>query len=436
MARPDPGEPGSSLVLPLSIIAVAIVAFFVLTSAREAYDLDRSAIGFDGLATWLSKNGVEARTFAGGDRLTADRVGLRIYPLFDIDLGHLSPNGPSTNAPGGPSGLPQVAPDVVQTKRSAAPTLIVLPKWRGEVIELGLVHPRLLLPAEATGQLLAAIAPEAGTMLPRGDRFTTITSEGGAVKLYAAQLAKAGRCRPLIGTSEAMLLGICTGRGASSYWLLTDPDLIDNHGLTQGDNARTAVAILARVAGARPVVIDRTLTAVWDEAPRHERERSWGDLLRFLAPPFTFAWAALALLIGLVAWRASIRNGPVEASIGDTWRAAQTVSIEARARLLRLSGHDATLVRVYTNDRLQSLAEGLFGRHRVVGGDPFARVARLLESTPALAAGFRQAFQNDPAPIAASESDLLRRVEDLTRIRERILDEFGRAARPRGAHPD
>ena len=436
MARPDPGEPASSLVLPLSIIAVAIVAVAVLTSARKPFDLDRSAIGFDGLVTWLSKNGVEARTFAGGDRLTGDRVGLRVYPLFDSDLGHLLPNASSTNAPGGASGLPMVAPDVVRAKRGAAPTLIVLPKWRGEVIELGLVHPKLLLPADATGQLLAAVAPEAGTMLPRGDRFTAITSEGGAVRLYAAQLIKAGRCRPLIGTIEAMLLGICTGPEASIYWLLTDPDLIDNHGLTQGDNARTAVAILARLAGTRPVVVDRTTTAMWDEAPRHERERSWGDLLRFFAPPFTLAWAALALLIGLVVWRASIRNGPVEAPTGDTWRAAQTVSIEARARLLRLSGHDATLVRVYSHDRLQSLAEELLGRHRAVGGDPFARIIRLLDAAPALAAGFRQAFQSDPGPGAASEGDLLRRVDDLTRIRERILDEFGRTARPRSAHTD
>ena len=68
-------------MLPLSIVAVAIVAVVVLTSARKAFDLDRSAIGFDGLVTWLSKNGVEARTFAGGDRLTGDRVGLRVYPL-------------------------------------------------------------------------------------------------------------------------------------------------------------------------------------------------------------------------------------------------------------------------------------------------------------------------------------------------------------------
>jgi hypothetical protein len=434
MARPDPGEPGSSLVLPLSIVAVAIIAFLVLTSARRAFDLDRSAIGFDGLATWLSKNGVEARTFAGGDRLTGDRVGLRVYPLFDIDLGHLSPNVSSTNPPGEASQLPKVALDVVRTKRGAAPTLIVLPKWRGEVIELGLVHPKLLRPAEATGQLLAAVAPEAGTMLPRGDRFAAITSEGGAVKLYAAQLVKAGRCRPLIGTTEAMLLGICAGRGSSTYWLLTDPDLIDNHGLTQGDNARTALTILARLAGGRPVVIDRTTTAMWDEAPRHERERSWGDLVRFLAPPFTLAWAALALLIGLVLWRASIRNGPVETVNSDTWRAAQTVSIEARARLLRLSGHDATLVRVYTHDRLLSLAEGLLGRHRAVGGDPFAPIARLLDRTPALAAAFRHAFRSDPAPAAASESDLLRRVDDLTRICERILDEFGRTAGPRSAH--
>lgn len=432
MARPNLTGEGAGYALPLALVAAAIVALIVVTYAQRAFDLDHSAIGFDGLAAWLSKNGVEARTFSGGDRLTRDRVGLRIYPLFDVDLGPQSPEATSTSGPLRLGGLPAVELDVVRRKRAAAPTLIVLPKWRKGVVELGVAHPKLLIPAMRTARLVSAVAPEAGPLLPRGEGFTAMASQGGAVKLYAGQLVKAGSCEPLIGSADAMLLGHCGSRKAG-YWLLADPDLIDNHGLTRGENARTAAAVLSRLAGGRPVVVDLTTTAIWDEAPQHQPERSWSDLLRFFQPPFTAAWAALLLVIVLVVWRASIRTGPIEAASNDLWRAARTVSIDARARLLRLSGHDATLVRVYASDRLQSLAEELFGRHRT-GGDALEQVGRLLRAAPALSASFRQAFDRDREE-PASEAELLRRIDDLAKIRERILDEFGRTARSRAAHP-
>ena len=67
--------------------------------------------------------------------------------------------------------------------------------------------------------------------------------------------------------------------------------------------------ILPRLAGGRPILLDLTLTASWDEAPHQPARRSWSELLRFLAPPFTAGWVALALLVGLVLWRAWIRIG-------------------------------------------------------------------------------------------------------------------------------
>ena len=304
----------------------------------------------------------------------------------------------------------------------------------GDVIDRGLLHPKLLIPAGAVARLVATVAPEAGTLLPRAEGFASLDADGHEVRLYGRQLIRAGGCAPLIGSAQAMLLGRCTS-GTVAYWLLADPDLIDNHGLTQGANARAAAEVLPQLAAGGPIVVDLTTSSIWDEAPKEERRRAWSDLLRFLQPPFTAAWVAVFLLVGLVLWRAWIRLGPIEAAPDDRLRVAREVSIDARARLLRLSGHDATLVRIYAADRVQSLAEALFGRRRAVAGDAFDAVSRLLaQRAPGLAARFREAFRPDVA-AAANEAELLRRLDDLVTVSERIRNEFGRTAKPFAAHP-
>ena len=130
MARPDVRGEGGGYAVPL-ILAAAIAAVTVaFTYGRGAVGLDRSAIGFEGLVGWLSKNGVEARTFNGGDRLTRERVGLRVYPLYAVDRGGQPANSaPRTDPPHLFEGR-EVELGVVRTKVAALPTLIVLPKWR------------------------------------------------------------------------------------------------------------------------------------------------------------------------------------------------------------------------------------------------------------------------------------------------------------------
>jgi hypothetical protein len=127
--------------------------------------------------------------------------------------------------------------------------------------------------------------------------------------------------------------------------------------------------------------------------------------------------------------------GPTDPIRDDGFRAARAVSIEARARLLRLSRHDATLVRVYTADLLQSLADGLFGRRQAAGQDASEAIVQLLSRrAPALVVGFNQAFRGE-VNAGASEAELVRRVDDLATIRERVLNEFGRTAGRRASHP-
>ena len=161
-------------MLPLILVAAVVAATLALTYGRGSFDLDRSAIGFEGLVAWLSKTGAEARTFIGGDRLTRERVGLRVYPLYDVGLGGQSANSaPRADPPPLFYGR-EVELGVVRTKIAALPTLIVLPKWRREVVDRGVVHPKLLIPQELIGRLAAAVAPDAGALLPRAEGFLSL----------------------------------------------------------------------------------------------------------------------------------------------------------------------------------------------------------------------------------------------------------------------
>src|SRR5262249_7333199 len=132
-------------------------------------------------------------------------------------------------------------------------------------------------------------------------------------------------------------------RGGETYWLLADPDLLDNHGLTQGANARLAAEVLPQLADGRPVIVDLTTSTIFDTAPKEEPRRSWSELLRFLAPPFTAAWAAFLLMVVLVLWRAWIRMGPIDA-VGDqeAWSAAGATGTKEEA----MSGEGAAGTRV------------------------------------------------------------------------------------------
>ena len=136
MPRPEAAGEGAGYALPLVLI-VAVIAAVALTFGGGGFSVDRSAIGFDGLVAWLSKGGTEARTFRGGDHLTSDRVGLRVYPLYDVDLG-----AQDSTATGRlhafNHGVVEVG--VVKAKLASLPTLMVLPKWRSEMVGLGVVH--------------------------------------------------------------------------------------------------------------------------------------------------------------------------------------------------------------------------------------------------------------------------------------------------------
>ncbi len=428
---------GSAALIVLAVSAVIYLALQV----ERAIPLNRSAIGFDGLAQLLEDQEQPARTFSGGAELEVDRVGLRILPIYRIGFG--TPFFVETQ-PGERRYLAapnrNIAQWVIEGKIEAAPTLVVLPKWSDGVRLSGLAHPDFLLknPDRSDGGQVStdfvvrettnsADAGEDETDTPDTparpsdtdgentdfvgeikepadglgiDYFelpdlvlastdvrhteTLSRTRFGDIALAAPQYMRVpDSCRPLIGDEDRALLMSCAwGGDKSAYWVLSDPDLLNNHGLHKGGNAVTALALIEALAGDGDVVIDYS-TELWSR-PVEDR-RTLAELFRFLAPPFTWLWVAAAILFALAWWRGAVRDRPIFSIFSHGHRGARTTVITAQSRLMRNTGRDGALLRVLAHQRMLVLCDLLLGRDDRVSNRQARMLAFVERRSPELA---------------------------------------------------
>lgn len=423
-------------VVLIAVFAVLVVAVIWYTLSQRQQELRRSASGLDGLQVWLSSQGIGAQSFTGGWPLDQSAIGLLVLPLYDT-------------LPGQSRAQPRTLEDllyqqdeidlaygVIRKKASRVPTVIVLPKWRSGMRLTGVGHPHLRVDSDRIEVLFQHLTGKPGVQLvePRGAfaeiRFEAMSGEVLTAVIYAARLFKGAGCVPVIGRREAMLLADCplaTGDGEDRVLILSDPDLLNNHGLRLGDNALIASALFGDLAGERNVVIDYSQDN-WLRKPRAaaRAERSWADLRRFFAPPFTLFWLGGALTLALFVWRGALRYGPVCA---ESWAesrgpgASKAVAIGARARLMRLSDQDGAMVRDYARARIAATAALCLGpahaRQRA-GQDAFlAYVRRRYPDVAGPLADVLETIQAAPSRIGADEA--IRHVDSL----ERILGQIG-----------
>ncbi len=237
----------------------------------------------------------------------------------------------------------------------AARTLVVLPKWTGSgnPDKPQWLQTATLLTADAVTTVArhivadARIVRVAGPVPWRAGRF------GADPDLPRPQLLRSARLRPLIAGEAGMLLGELTDAAAGDarrIWVLSDPDLIANHGLGRGTNAAIAVAIIEalRPAGG-PVVFDATV---------HGFARPpdlWREL--FSLPLLLVTLQALVAAAILV-WCAAGRFGAPEPPPGPL-KGGRGALIDSAAGLLAMGGHLRPLVRRYSEVTIRDVARRL-----------------------------------------------------------------------------
>lgn len=237
------------------------------------------------------------------------------------------------------SGVLVIAEPVLETGESSAAQLrdmidgartvvVVLPKRRGTPDRLrpGWVSDVELLPVEEPQRVLAALAIEG--KVERSDAAST-----EPVALEAPQTLGFAALEP----HTRIDAGVVIGKTARLY-VISDPDLINNHGLGKGTNVEVVVNLLRQLAGDGPVVFDETL---------HGFRLEPSPFRALFTPPLLYATVAAFLASFLLLWAAVSRFGP-PLPVAPAISLGKDELIRNTAALMRFGGHDAqALVRYF-----------------------------------------------------------------------------------------
>lgn len=442
-ARAQNGASGNSL--PLIILAGVVVAGLALMFlASSSSRIERSAIGTDGLALWLQERGIEVLKTEPEEVVGQKTPILRILPLYDTNL-TVGRRESEDFEDGSPRATLRDLPlEAFWSKIESADTLVILPKWRSDMITSATADPGVLIPP---GQITIFSRWRGPTVADAGEGFVqaaiineqTDETLAGEAALYQARVFSDtidDECLPILSLAgKGTLLSRCDDLwdDGSSFYLLSDPDLLNNHGLANGDNADLAVALIEPLASGRPVYIDTTIYAnIIDTSGQDPRVRSLSDLGRFFEYPFSLFWIGIVIAVGLALWRGSRRFG---APVGETQTldmASKVRTITASARLLRLAGSERDLVSAYIRARMATLDGIVLGASRrpmtadEIAGEIIRRVRHRVPET-----GKRLADAYDQ--LAGDNPDTHQRLAALIPFEEAFqetLDAFGHAARP------
>ncbi len=294
--------------------------------------------------------------------------------------------------------------------------LLVLPKWRGapDAARPHWLESAALLPLEEVNAVLRLVLAEAEVRRAGSAPAWNPGALGVAPTLAVPQLVEAPGLEPVVASDQGILVGELR-RGRQRLWILSDPDVLSNHGLGRGDNA---VLALALVDSLRPrggaVVLDETIHGF------RQDPSIWRAMFEY---PFVVATLqAVAAILALI-WAATGRFGaplPAERAL----KAGKETLLANTASLLQFGGHGPEILRRYREATFREVARRLRApRH--LGEDALVDwVDRVGE-----ARGLRRRYRDlrrevDAASAAAGRggAGLLRAARNIYRWKQEIID--------------
>ncbi len=229
--------------------------------------------------------------------------------------------------------------------------LLILPKRTGTASEN---HPEWLgkaavLPDTVAAAVLDLAVPKGDILRPATIGDWTKNDLGPVPSLVAPiQLMRSDRLRPVVANTEGVLVGAIDSPG-HRLWVLSDPDVIANHGIARADNAAFAVALIEGLRGADGrVVFDETVHGFVTEPASPLRL-----LFKF---PYVFATLQGAIALGLLLWATIARFGAPQ-PMTPPLRAGKHGLIENTARLLEFAGYQSSIVRRYVEATIRDVAQ-------------------------------------------------------------------------------
>jgi hypothetical protein len=222
-------------------------------------------------------------------------------------------------------------------------TLVILPKWgvgpdpdhRGWVVRTDAVPPQLI------ATIAANLAPGVEIARNPGDERPQLFSKGEgeftAGHIQTLQTISGPGLIPIVVDSgNRIVLARLQRNGTSSnVFVLADPDFLNTQGIADIDNARAGFAMIGELrANARePIVFDVTLNGLGG---------SQSVLRLAFEPPMLGATIGLAIVAGLLGWRAALRFGP-SAPPRRAIALGKAALADNSAALIRLTGRERKL---------------------------------------------------------------------------------------------
>lgn len=236
---------------------------------------------------------------------------------------------------------------------SGRDTLYILPKWIGleDPAHPGWLEKAAPLSVESANWVFKIIDIDATAL--RVDKMPTLPPTvldvtptiDGSVQLVASKILQ-----PIIGTADGMLLGHATIRHRE-IWVLSDPDVLSNFGLSQGDNA-----VLAKLLF--DMMRHETGAVIFDETVHGFTAPTVGALKLFVTWPYVIGTLQGLLAIGLLAWATMGRFGRPQPLAGPL-TAGKVGLVANAARLITFAGHQDVMARRYVETVVQFVGRRL-----------------------------------------------------------------------------
>ncbi len=245
-----------------------------------------------------------------------------------------------------------LAADVTDHSRA----LVVLPKWRGrpDLDKRGWIADADFLSRSTVNAVFDKLLRDGWIMRSEQERTAWHGGFTSDPLIRQPQLIVGSDLVPLIWTDEGVLLGQAPYN--EDLWILSDPDLLSNHGLGQGDNAVLAAEIIERLRGPdSTVVVDETI---------HGFLRVPNRLKVLFEFPLVIATLLGLVSLGLLAWTLSERFGAPHPG-GPALPSGKEGLIDNTARLLEAAGHDRDVLRRYRQILLRDTARRLHAPRRL-----------------------------------------------------------------------
>ena len=218
--------------------------------------------------------------------------------------------------------------------------LLVLPKWDGtrDRSKPRWVDTMDKVPLDDVEQVLKHAQTDGMVKRLKGTFTVEVPDFGGTVELTDPQVMIGAAVKPIVSLQGGVLIGEAD-LGSGQQWILSDPDLISNHGIDQADNAVVAVSMIEALRpGGGAVIFDETI---------HGLELRPNLMRTAFELPFGIVTLSAAVAVALAIWAGLMRFGRPEPG-QRALQPGKVTLIRTTADLLRQGSRKGTVELVLT----------------------------------------------------------------------------------------